>query len=143
MPKQLLWAVVVVCAVPSVLLWQALTAREHAQIQFAVEQETLTLRTEIIERIEPKILALERMAMRWEIRGGTPREEWEADGARYIADQTGKQALDRFRVGVSHITPSSGHGFNRATTRITTAASAAEGGVKSLEHTEFETHLRR
>ncbi len=37
----------------------------------------------------------------------------------------------------------SGHGFNRAATRITTAASAAEVGVESLEHAEFKTHLRR
>ncbi|MCH8268342.1 MAG: CHASE domain-containing protein, partial [Acidobacteria bacterium] len=74
----------------SVALWQALVAREHVQIRRAVEQETLNLRTEIKERLDPQINALDRLARRWEMRGGTPREEWEADAMHYLADQTGQ-----------------------------------------------------
>ncbi len=88
-PKQLLWAVVVVCAVPSVLLWQALTAREHEQVKQMVEQEAQILRAEIEERIEPQIQALIRLAKRWERRGDTPREEWEADATLYVAQHVG------------------------------------------------------
>ena len=47
----------------AVLLWQVLTAQELNQVKLAVEEEALTLKAEITERIEPKILALVRMAM--------------------------------------------------------------------------------
>ena len=57
----------------SLALWQAIATHERAQVARAVEQETLTLRTEIKERIEPKILALVLLARRWELRGGTSR----------------------------------------------------------------------
>ena len=77
----------------SVVLWQALIEREHTQIQFAVEQQAIILQSEIIERIEPKILALVRMAKRWEIRGGTPREEWEIDATLSVVDQPGLRGI--------------------------------------------------
>ncbi|MCH7979256.1 MAG: CHASE domain-containing protein, partial [Acidobacteria bacterium] len=82
--------VAVVVASFAVVLWQALIVHEHAQIKLAVEQEALTLRANIQARIEPEILALVRMAKRWEAHGGTPREEWEADAIHYLADQTGQ-----------------------------------------------------
>ncbi|MCZ6490716.1 MAG: hypothetical protein O7A06_09315, partial [Acidobacteria bacterium] len=82
--------VAVVVASFAVVLWQALIVHEHAQIKLAVEQEALTLRANIQARIEPEILALVRMAKRWEAHGGTPREAWEADAMHYLADQTGQ-----------------------------------------------------
>lgn len=91
--KRLAFFVAIGVASFSVVLWQALIAQEHAQIKRAVEHQAFVLQSQIIERIEPKILALERMARRWEIRGGTPREEWEADGTRFIADQTGQRVI--------------------------------------------------
>ena len=91
--KRLAILVAVGVASFSVVLWQVLIAHEHAQITLTVEQEALNLRIEIIERIEPEILALERMAMRWETRGGTPREEWEADARLYLTHQTGQLGI--------------------------------------------------
>ena len=91
--KRLAILVAVGVASLAVVLWQALIEREHAQIQFAVEQQAIMLQTEIIERIETKIFALERMARRWELRGGTPREEWEADAALYLTHQTGLRRI--------------------------------------------------
>ena len=77
----------------SVVLWHALVTREHAQIKLAVEQTTHALSAEIKERVEPKILALVRMARRWEAQGGTSREEWEADALLYLTHQTGQQSI--------------------------------------------------
>ena len=77
----------------SIILWQALNVREDAQIKLAVKQEALALRAEIVERIEPKILALIRMAKRWEARGGTPREEWEKNAALIMAHHTGQRGI--------------------------------------------------
>ena len=61
--RRLAILVVVVVASLSVVLWQALVAREHAQIKLAVEQTTHALSTEIQERIEPKIQALSARAV--------------------------------------------------------------------------------
>ncbi len=77
----------------SVALWQALVTQEHAQIVRTVQSEANILRTTIKDRIEPQILALVRMAERWEMRGGIPREEWEADAALYLAHESSYRGI--------------------------------------------------
>ena len=79
----------------AVAFWQLLRIREQSQVRFAVEQEAYGLRIEIKDRIDPNIHALVRMAKRWELREGTPREEWESDAAQHLADQFGTRAIVR------------------------------------------------
>ena len=38
--------------------------------------------------------ALQRMVDRWVVRGGTPRQEWEADALSYINDLKGVRAVE-------------------------------------------------
>ncbi len=67
-------------------LWQATYAEERNSIQRAVDLESEILRDFVKGEINKQILTLERMVKRWEIRGGTPRNEWETDAGRYIKD---------------------------------------------------------
>lgn len=48
---------------------------------------------EIKLELESHIKAIDRMAQRWEVSGGTPRALWEADVEAYAKDLTGLQAI--------------------------------------------------
>ena len=62
----------------SVALWQVLRVEERAQVDRIVRSETNRVKSEIDARMETRIIALERMAMEWETRGGLREEEWES-----------------------------------------------------------------
>lgn len=76
------------------LLWQGLVTREQQQIRQLILQETSLVKTEIAQQVETRIEALQRMAKRWEIRGGIPKNEWEADAIYQIKDYSGYQAIE-------------------------------------------------
>jgi PAS domain S-box-containing protein len=84
----------VVISVLILLLWQNLRVYQHDQIKSSIAHEAAIIETEISDRLNTRILALERMAKRWEVRGGTPQQEWEADAAIYIEDFSGWQAIE-------------------------------------------------
>ncbi len=77
----------------SALLWQALSARQAGEIEDRLRSQAVSVRAEFTREIEVRVLALERMAQRWAVRGGTPRAEWQADAAAHIADRPGCRAL--------------------------------------------------
>ncbi|MEE9250666.1 MAG: ATP-binding protein [Alphaproteobacteria bacterium] len=78
----------------AVALWQALIVQERVQIERIILAQANSLRSEIKELVEPRILALVRMAKRWEVRGRTPRAEWESDAKLILAHQPGFQAIE-------------------------------------------------
>ncbi|MFQ5898622.1 MAG: GAF domain-containing protein [Candidatus Methylomirabilia bacterium] len=78
----------------AVVLSQALIAQERAHIQQMVEAEADDVRSDISDTIEPRILALLRMAKHWEVHSGSPKEKWEHHVARYVADEPGYQAIE-------------------------------------------------
>ena len=94
LPRWLVFPVGISSVTASLLLWQAALVQERIQIQTVIEGEANKLGTAIKELIEPEILALVRMSLRWEIRGGTPRKEWEADGTYYLAQLPGLQTIE-------------------------------------------------
>ena len=77
-----------------VALWQALGVRENAQTRLIMEEKAADLGTKVTVMIEARIRALGRLAGRWEVRGGTPRVEWESDTRNYISHQPGYQAIE-------------------------------------------------
>jgi len=82
-------------AAATVGLWQALLAQERSETERAVALNLETVRNEIGSRMDARILALVRMARRWEARGQPPRPEWEADAALYLGHDAGYVAIAR------------------------------------------------
>jgi PAS domain S-box-containing protein len=76
-------------------LWQALLAQERSLTERTVALSLETVRNEISSRMEARILALIRMARRWEMRGQPPRPEWEADASLYLGHDAGYAAIAR------------------------------------------------
>ncbi len=70
-----------------------LSNQNKRQIQQIILTKNVAVKSEIILQIERRIMSLERMAKRWEVRGDTPRLEWEADAQNYLIHQKGYQAI--------------------------------------------------
>ncbi|WP_414544406.1 PAS domain-containing protein [Nostoc sp. CCY0012] len=77
-----------------VILWQRLLVEEQSNIEQLVQQQAIALQTELTTELRTRILALKRMEKRWQMRGGTPRLEWEADAAAQVEDFGGYQAIE-------------------------------------------------
>ncbi|MBD1913666.1 MULTISPECIES: ATP-binding protein [unclassified Leptolyngbya] len=77
----------------SLFLWWALYEAEQSHIQQSIEQKTVALSAEITEQIEPKILALVRMARHWEQEHGLSRENWELEARLNLEDFRGYEAI--------------------------------------------------
>jgi diguanylate cyclase (GGDEF)-like protein/PAS domain S-box-containing protein len=78
----------------SVMLWQSLVVNEHAQLQREISGQTEVLKTKLEKIVEQRILAIDRMAKRWETRRRIPRKEWQVDAHNFIAHQPGYQAIE-------------------------------------------------
>ncbi|ARV59704.1 PAS domain S-box protein [Nostocales cyanobacterium HT-58-2] len=78
----------------TLLFWQELLFQEDAYIRRNVELAAASISHEITAQIETRTKALDRMAKRWEIRGGTPKTEWEADAFNYYQDFQGFQGIE-------------------------------------------------
>ena len=73
--------------------WQGLSIYQGFHIRKYTELAAVNISQEIIAHIETRILALTRMAQRWEVAGGTSLKEWTADATNYVQDYSGYQAL--------------------------------------------------
>lgn len=76
-------------------LWQALIAQERAETEHAVALNLDSVRNEISSGMDARILALVRMARRWQMRGQPPRAEWESDAKLYLSHYAGYVAIGR------------------------------------------------
>lgn len=72
----------------SLIQWHVLGKQERDSLNKTIQRETRELRTKIVSGIEPKILALLRMAERWEAFDGMPRTQWNKDASLYVAHNT-------------------------------------------------------
>jgi signal transduction histidine kinase len=63
-------------AVVSVCLWQALLAEQRAQVTRMISREAVNVKSEIIARMQARLLALTQIAKRWEEEGRPLRQEW-------------------------------------------------------------------
>ena len=78
----------------TLFLWQALMAQEQTNIKQMIQLKSSNVNNEIAAQLETRTRALARMAKRWEMRGGTPKLEWEADAQFYVSDFSGFQAIE-------------------------------------------------
>ena len=81
-PEKVLWMPALVgIAVVSVafLLWQALLAQERGHIEQAIAAAASNVRSEITARMDMRIVALARLAQRWENGGAPSQAQWEAE----------------------------------------------------------------
>ncbi len=84
-----------VCVVALVLgLWQALNIRQQYQIHEIVKAQALKIAFAADDFLDFRVLALERMANRWQVRGGIPRREWEHQAEAYLNDYPDIQAIE-------------------------------------------------
>jgi PAS domain S-box-containing protein len=66
-------------------LWQTLIAQERAFIEREVSLASASIQQSILARTESRTLALQRMALNWELQGKPARETWQADAGLYMA----------------------------------------------------------
>jgi len=78
----------------TVYLWQTLIARQRAQFEKRIASEAVRAKNLMASEIQSRILALTRMARRWEIRGAPSREEWSPDAEQYIQHHPGFKAIE-------------------------------------------------
>src|SRR2546428_11258198 len=83
-----------ICAVTVTLwLWRALLAQEHAQLERTIQLEAAGVKNEVVARMQARILALVRMARRWENWGQPTQEQWEFEAELYVSHFPGYQAI--------------------------------------------------
>lgn len=78
----------------TLVLWQGLISQEHTRIKEMIRAESSNLNKEIAAELETRTSVLVRMAKRWEIQGGTPKQEWESDARLTFDDYGGYQAIE-------------------------------------------------
>lgn len=80
-------------SIATLIIQQALIAQQAAQLDRKTQLHAAWIAEQISEEINFRIQALIRMAERWDKRGGTPKEEWEADANNYLKDFPGYQSI--------------------------------------------------
>lgn len=90
------WIALFIGAIASfavVMIWKQLCIQEELQVQQLMQQEANTIQSILNRELSNRITSLNRMAKRWEINNGSPRQYWEADVRNYMEDTYGYQAI--------------------------------------------------
>lgn len=85
--------VLVFAGLGAALLWRELRSEDREQVRHTIALQAAGVRNEIASEVQSLGFALERMAHRWQVRGGPPREEWETDAALVVKHYRGIQAI--------------------------------------------------
>lgn len=92
-PRWLPFLVGLVVFLATLWLWRALSANEERQSERMIMSEVGNVRNAITTRLQSHILALVRMARRWESRGQPSEQEWEAEAELTTSHFVGYQAI--------------------------------------------------
>ncbi len=78
----------------TIFLWQALDGQERIQFRNVNLSNAEHIKSSIETYINHQVSALEHMAKRWEVRGSTPKSEWEMDAMSYIDVKSGLRVIE-------------------------------------------------
>ena len=87
-------AVFALAAIGSGELYHALRQREVEYARNLVQQEAKKIEQLVAFQTRDKLLALQRMAARWDAANGTPQEQWTDDALHYTTELEGLKALE-------------------------------------------------
>ena len=93
LPRWLSIPVVVGCITTTLILWQALRVQELTQIRHSIAAEASSVKYRIIEQMDTRVQALERMAQRWGGPGSPAKKQWESEAWVLVIDYPGFQAV--------------------------------------------------
>lgn len=77
-------------------LWQAVRSQDKFYREQALEKESNYVVSNIHYYLDETVQELIRMTRRWELRGGTPKEEWMSDAELSLVQQTGLLMIQVF-----------------------------------------------
>ncbi len=77
----------------SIWLWQELRTEQRAQVERMISREATNVKSEIVARMQARLLALTHIAKRWEQEGRPLRQEWEAASELNLRHFPGYYAL--------------------------------------------------
>ena len=92
-PPWLYLAVTCAALIMTISLWRTLAATEHKQLEFAVQAQLESVKSELRAQIGSRIAGLVRSARRWEHKGAPEEAEWEFETRLLMADLQGYQAM--------------------------------------------------
>src|SRR5262249_552266 len=78
----------------SVVLWQRLLHQERAEIRRMTGSQALFVKNKTEAELKARILPLNHLARRWEVRGEPPELEGESDAALVMSGYRGYQAIE-------------------------------------------------
>ena len=81
-------------AAASVFLWQRLLDQEALEIRSMTHSQALFAKNKTEAEMQARIVPLERLARRWELRGEPAELEWESDAALVMSGTRGYQAIE-------------------------------------------------
>ncbi len=73
-----------VVMIVSLGVWQQFKAQEQNLVKTIIDQEKQTVEQVIAQKFENSVVAIQRMAQRWEAAEGTPKAQWIADARNYV-----------------------------------------------------------
>lgn len=78
----------------SFYLHKRLLREEEKFYRHLTEKEVFSISKSLRSQVMNQLLALNRMASRWETRGRTPVHEWQVDAGHYVKDSVGLRAVE-------------------------------------------------
>ncbi len=88
------WAVGAVMLLLTLLLSQGYARAQYKDLDIRSTRVSEGFENLLESQLQAQIVALQRMAARWERQGVFPFEEWQADSKLYIRDMPGYQAIE-------------------------------------------------
>ncbi|MES2310168.1 MAG: PAS domain S-box protein [Verrucomicrobiota bacterium] len=77
----------VFCLTVVILFWRTLILEQQTNVVQKTELIAKQIKDEIVFKLDSRVLAFNRIAYRWTVRGGTPLPELEADVSHYLKDE--------------------------------------------------------